>query len=277
MNFPHAPSRRGFLAGASGTLLAYALLQSRAAAGPLGDAASAAVNWSKRAAGTDERPRYIHSLARGLAMIPGRAPVVAVAERGLYAVAARPASAADRARLAGEERIGEGATLMRSKFFGVVLDPWRMQPVDEHYNEVTGTRLPVAARRVDETMLFAGPNAVVRAGDEAPRSRRISEASFGEETIITSFETVLPAADARPIVRSLSYRAAAQPDGTPHVDFSMSMLFPAQDWPWLGFARELNAQIMWNVTGRSIDDFSSMDAAFLARFDAEDEFRSFRR
>lgn len=272
-------SRREFLLGAAGSLLAVALVSARSHAAPLGDAASAAANLARRAAGTFERPRLVHTLARGLAMIPGRAPVVAVAERGLFAIASRPAKVADAARFETSLSSGQSATLMRSKYLGLVLDPWMMQPVEEHRNEVTGTRISVAPRRIDEAMLIAGGAALVRStGDSSSvRRRRISEAVFGEETIITSFETSLAAPESRPSVTSLSFRAlAAADDRTPPAfDFSMAQMFAAEDWAWLGFPPERRVQIMLNMTGKSVDDRAALDRALLAQFEADADFLSF--
>lgn len=278
MSHPYS-SRRDVLAGV-GALLAFSLAGGRVGATPVGDAGSAAANWVLRAAGSNDRPRLFHSLARGLAMIPGRAPVVALAERGVHAIAARPATAADLSKF-GTDSAAPEATLLRSKYLGIALDPWRMKPVETHQNEVTGSRLPVTPRRLDESTLITGATVITkRDDDQAPlRRRRISEARFGEETIISSFETALASPEARPSVTSLSYRAksgggvgAAQ-----EVEFSMALMFAAEDWPWLGFPAEQRVQIMLNVTGKSIDDARMLDENLLARLGEQDGFLSFTR
>jgi hypothetical protein len=270
-------SRRDVLAG-TGALLAFALSSARVGAAPVGDASSAAANWISRAAGSYDRPRLFHSVARGLAMIPGRAPVVTMAERGLHALAARPAGRADQSQF-GTDSETSGATLVRSKFLGVALNPWTMKPIETHYNEITGTRLPVAPRRLDETTLIAGPAAIIkRDGQQAsPRWLRISEARFGEETIISSFESALASPDARPSVTSLSFRAVSGADASDarQIDFSMALMFAAEDRPWLGFPAAQRVQIMLNVTGRSIDDTNALDEDLLARLRDQEDFLSF--
>lgn len=270
-------SRRDVLAGA-GALLAFALSSARVGAAPVGDASSAAVNLLLRAAGSDDRPRLFHSLARGLAMIPGRAPVVVVAERGVHAMAARPARAADFAKFKSDPAISS-ANVLRSRFLGIVLDPWMMKPIESYHNEITDTRIPVVPRRLDESTLIAGANAITLR-DDAPsplRRRRISEARFGDETIISSFETALASRDARPSVTSLSFRAVSGADASAagHVDFSMALMFAAEDWPWLGFPAEQRVQIMLNVTGKSIDDAAALDQTLRAPLEAQKDFLSF--
>jgi hypothetical protein len=270
-------SRRSVLAG-TGALLACALGRSPLLWAASGTADGATGDLLRHAAGSLQRPRLFHSVARGLAMIPGRAPVVAVAERGLHAIAARAAGAAD-ATLFGMSSPERAATLVRTRFLGVVLDPWTMQPVEQHHNEITGTRLAVAPRRIDESLLIADATALVRSdGDgSAVRPRRISRADFGEETIVTSFEGAPPAPGARPAVTSISYRARTRDGspGQPQVDFSMALMFAAEAWPWLGFPAAMRVQIMLNVTGKLIDSADSLDESFRSRLAAQDGFLSF--